>query len=165
MILTHCHADHDSGVFQKIFESSKVELITTQTIMSSFLRKHSAMTGMPSQRLATFFDFRPVLIGAPMHINGAEFHFFHSLHTIPTIGFTCRYADKSIYLSSDTYWDPEKMMEKFVHTGCMSQERFGQLTDLDLKFGHDLALHEVGPPRRRGCWVPAVWRVLLRGRC
>jgi glyoxylase-like metal-dependent hydrolase (beta-lactamase superfamily II) len=27
MIITHCHADHDAGAFQKILESSKVEVI------------------------------------------------------------------------------------------------------------------------------------------
>lgn len=27
IIITHCHADHDAGAFQKILESSKVEVI------------------------------------------------------------------------------------------------------------------------------------------
>ncbi len=26
IIITHCHADHDAGAFQKILESSKVEV-------------------------------------------------------------------------------------------------------------------------------------------
>lgn len=33
MILTHCHADHDAGIFHKFVESSPVEFITTKTIM------------------------------------------------------------------------------------------------------------------------------------
>ena len=39
VILTHCHADHDAGTFQKLLHEGQVTLITTQTIMQSFLRK------------------------------------------------------------------------------------------------------------------------------
>jgi len=40
IILTHCHADHDAGTFQKILTEGKVTLITTPTIMASFVRKY-----------------------------------------------------------------------------------------------------------------------------
>jgi metal-dependent hydrolase (beta-lactamase superfamily II) len=43
LVLSHCHADHDAGVFQKIIESQKIEIITTRTIMNSFVRKYSAV--------------------------------------------------------------------------------------------------------------------------
>jgi hypothetical protein len=42
MILTHCHADHDAGAFQKILADSSIKIYTTQTIMDSFIRKYSA---------------------------------------------------------------------------------------------------------------------------
>ena len=34
LILTHCHADHDAGTFQKILQERKVTVLTTPTIMS-----------------------------------------------------------------------------------------------------------------------------------
>lgn len=46
VIISHCHADHDAGTFHKILDDTKVEIITTRTIMNSFLRKYSAISGM-----------------------------------------------------------------------------------------------------------------------
>jgi len=46
VIISHCHADHDAGTFHKILEDNRVEIITTRTIMNSFLRKYSAISGM-----------------------------------------------------------------------------------------------------------------------
>ena len=39
VVPTHCHADHDSGVFQKVLEEGRVSLYTTPTILGSFLRR------------------------------------------------------------------------------------------------------------------------------
>lgn len=46
IIISHCHADHDAGAFHKILDDSKVEIITTRTIMYSFLRKYSAISNL-----------------------------------------------------------------------------------------------------------------------
>ena len=50
VLLTHCHADHDAGTFQKLLHEEQVTLITTQTILRSFMRKctwREEGTGMP----------------------------------------------------------------------------------------------------------------------
>ena len=44
MLLTHVHADHDSGAFQAIFQGSRITLYATCTILESFLRKYAALT-------------------------------------------------------------------------------------------------------------------------
>jgi ribonuclease BN (tRNA processing enzyme) len=106
VIISHCHADHDAGTFHKILDDTKVEIITTRTIMMSFLRKYSAISGMDSSNLRKLFTFRPVIIGTALNIYGAEFEFFYSMHTIPTIGFTVSLEHKSIYFSGDTFYDP-----------------------------------------------------------
>lgn len=92
--------------------------------MNSFLVKYSAMTDIPQETLSKFFTFHPVVIGSPLKINGAEFHFFYSVHSIPAIGFICKYGDKSMFFSSDMYYDPEKIQEKFVKPGFMTQQRY-----------------------------------------
>jgi metal-dependent hydrolase (beta-lactamase superfamily II) len=46
VIISHCHADHDAGTFHKILDDTRVEIITTRTIMKSFLRKYSAISGI-----------------------------------------------------------------------------------------------------------------------
>jgi glyoxylase-like metal-dependent hydrolase (beta-lactamase superfamily II) len=34
VIITHCHADHDAGAFQKILESQKVEIGRNNNIVN-----------------------------------------------------------------------------------------------------------------------------------
>jgi len=46
IIITHCHADHDAGALQKLLSGNKIELITTPTIMGSFIRKYAAICKM-----------------------------------------------------------------------------------------------------------------------
>ena len=46
VLITHCHADHDAGTFQKLLQEGKVTLITTPTIFESFCRKYSALSGL-----------------------------------------------------------------------------------------------------------------------
>mmetsp|Transcript_32025 Transcript_32025/g.29008 ORF Transcript_32025/g.29008 Transcript_32025/m.29008 type:complete len:205 (+) Transcript_32025:940-1554(+) len=143
VIISHCHGDHDAGVFQKILDTEKVEVITTKTIMGSFIRKYSAITGLQPEKTSSLFKFRPVTIGAPCYINGGQFRFFYSLHTIPAIGFSVTYHGKSLYFSADTFYWPEKMQE-MVQKGVMTQERCDDLCNN--KFNHDIILHEAGVP-------------------
>ncbi len=84
------------GTLQKILEENQVTLITTSTIMGSFLRKYSPLTGLSEDSLRRLFVFRPVLLGEPMRVNGGEFRFFYSIHTIPCIGFEVYYGGKEI---------------------------------------------------------------------
>lgn len=74
--------------------------------MGSFLRKYSAISGMDSSNLRKLFTFRPVIIGTALNIYGANFEFFYSMHTIPSIGFRVSLENKSIYFSGDTFYDP-----------------------------------------------------------
>lgn len=51
------------------------------------------------------FYYRPAIIGSPLNLYGAEFNFFYSLHTIPSIGFEVKLGGKSLYFSGDTFFD------------------------------------------------------------
>jgi phosphoribosyl 1,2-cyclic phosphodiesterase len=144
VILSHCHADHDSGLFQKILHSNVVELITTPTILGSFLRKYSALTGLPTQYFRELFNFRPVCIGSFIDLLGASFRFFYSYHAIPCIGFEVTYCGRSIYFSGDTFYDPEALT-KLHHQGVFSKERLESLIDINWS-KYDIILHEAGVP-------------------
>ena len=143
VILTHCHADHDAGVLQKILEAGRVSLYTTPTILGSFLRKYVALTGEPEERLRRLFVFRPVTIGGPLRIQGAEFRFFYSLHSIPTIGFECFFGGKSFFYSADTLYDPARI-DAIHKEGILTAER----RDALIRFPehHSLVIHEAGIP-------------------
>jgi CRP-like cAMP-binding protein/glyoxylase-like metal-dependent hydrolase (beta-lactamase superfamily II) len=143
VILTHCHADHDAGVFQKVLEAQRVALYTTPTILGSFLRKYVALTGEPEERLRQLFELRPVTIGAPLHIHGGAFRFFYTLHSIPTIGFECRFGGKSFIYSADTLWDPPQIAA-LADAGVIRGQRRDAL--VDFPWDRSLVLHEAGVP-------------------
>lgn len=143
VILSHCHADHDSGTFQRIVEETKVVVMTTPTIMNSFVRKYSAITRLPEKFFWTLFEFRPVQIGEPFRFRGGEFVFHYSLHSIPCIGFSLRYGGKSLIFSGDTCNDPERLRGMY-EDGVLSRGRFEQLVNFE--WDHSLVLHEAGVP-------------------
>lgn len=143
IILTHCHADHDSGTFQKILEEGKIKIYTTPTIMESFLKKYSALTKMPAAELLELTDFQPVKMNVQYNINGAVFSFYYSLHSIPTIGFHMSYRDKTFLYSSDHLNHPERIEEMYSQN-VLTKERRDFL--LDFPWESDIIYHEAGVP-------------------
>lgn len=143
VILTHCHADHDSGVFAKLLEEGRTRLYTTPTILASFLRKYSSLSGISEADLRETFSFRPVRIGQATSINGAELFFFYTLHSIPTIGFEAFYGGKSLAFSSDTLYDPEQI-RRIADLGVITPERRDTL--IDFPWHHSAVFHEAGVP-------------------
>ncbi len=101
IIITHCHADHDAGAFQKVMTGSRVAIITTPTIYKSFIRKYSALTGLRATLLRHSHRHRPAIIGQPLRFQGAVFHFTYTLHTIPCISFRVEWRGKSIVFTGD----------------------------------------------------------------
>lgn len=96
VIVSHCHADHDSGTMQMILGESQLTLVTTPLIMvlyhyysskNSFIRKYTALTALRESEFRRLFSFKPAIVGDFVNIYGAEFRFFYSIHTIPCIGF------------------------------------------------------------------------------
>jgi len=143
IILTHCHADHDAGTFQKILEEEKVKVYTTETVIMSFLRKYSALSDVPIQYLMGLFDFNPVKIGRPIFINGGKFNMFYMLHSIPVIGFKMEFQDQTFVYSSDHNNDPE-IHEKLFSEKMITEERYKELKDFP--WDSRVIYHESGVP-------------------
>ena len=143
ILLTHCHADHDAGCLQRALQRERVQIITTHTILQSFLRKSSAITGLPLERLEHIVDFVPVTVRERVRLMGGEFQFAYTLHSLPTIRFEVWYGGKSIVYSSDTLADPE-VIERWRSEGVLSDARAAAL--LDFPWDHDLVIHEAGVP-------------------
>jgi glyoxylase-like metal-dependent hydrolase (beta-lactamase superfamily II) len=109
IIITHCHADHDAGAFQKIVTGARVAIITTPTIYKSFIRKYSALSGLSSSLLRHSHRFRPAIIGQPLKMQGAVFYFTYTLHTIPCISFKVEWRGRSIVFTGDHMNIPEQI--------------------------------------------------------
>lgn len=143
VILTHCHADHDAGTFQKILEEFSITIHTTETVMDSFLRKYTALTQLPIRQLYELFHFNPVMIDTPVFIEGGEFLFHYTVHSIPAIGFRMRFRDKTFLYTSDHLNHPptfDLMLEK----GVFTKSRYDFLTNF--QWSADVIYHEAGIP-------------------
>lgn len=144
IILTHCHADHDAGAFQKVLTGSPVTVITTPTIYKSFIRKYAALSALSPALLRHSHRHKPAIIGAPLRFQGATFHFTYSLHTIPCIGFRVEWRGRSMVFTGDHFNSPPAM-EKLEEDGVLSAARASDLRNLSLQ-DTDLLLHEAGAP-------------------
>jgi CRP-like cAMP-binding protein/ribonuclease BN (tRNA processing enzyme) len=143
LILTHCHADHDSGTLQKILEERRIRLHTTETIKKSFLKKYSAITDIPCKFLEKMFDFHPVVIGKIHEILSGKFVFKYSFHSIPTIWFETYFYDKSLVYSADMFNHPPSIKE-IERKKIMSKARAEEF--LNFPWHHSIIIHEAGIP-------------------
>jgi CRP-like cAMP-binding protein len=143
IILTHCHADHDAGTFQKILEEGKITVYATRTVINSFLRKYAALSDEPISYLSRLFRYHPIYLGQPVFIHGGEFNFFYTLHSIPTVGFTLKFQDQTFVYSSDHQGDPE-VQKKLYDLGVIGKERYEQLHGFP--WDSKVIYHESGIP-------------------
>ena len=143
VILTHTHADHDAGTFQKILEEGKVTIYTTKTIMESWLNKYSVLAQIDKKELCNLFNFYPILVGNRVNILGAWFSFSYSLHSIPTIGFRMTFRDKSFVYTSDHLNQPV-IFQTLLEKGILNQGRFEELNAFPWE--SDIIYHEAGVP-------------------
>ena len=143
IILTHCHADHDAGTFQKIMEEGRITIYTTRTVMDSFLRKYSALAEESIPYLRQLFRFEPVYLEHPYFIHGGEFRFVYRLHSIPTIGFTLRFQDQTFVYSSDHQAEP-RVHKQLLDEGRVTRQRYEQLSHFP--WDADVIYHESGIP-------------------
>lgn len=144
IIITHCHADHDAGVFHKIIEASKIEFLSSKTILHSFLRKYSAISGLSYKELTGLFQYRTVKMNVPIYICGARFVFNYSFHSIPTLTFVVNYKGKSFYFSGDTCYAPDRL-KKLYEEGLFTYKRYKFLAEKQFS-KYACILHEAGIP-------------------
>ena len=144
LIITHCHADHDAGAFQKVLTGSRVSVITAPSIYKSFIRKYAALSGLKPSILKHSHRFRPAIVGKPLHFQGASFEFNFSLHAIPCMSFKVSWRGRSIVFTGDHLNSPP-VLEQILEKGVLSRGRWEELTQLPLQ-DCDVLLHEAGTP-------------------
>ncbi|MCS7204488.1 MAG: cAMP/cGMP-dependent 3',5'-cyclic-AMP/GMP phosphodiesterase [Leptospiraceae bacterium] len=144
IILTHCHADHDAGTFQKILEEGKITIYTTSTILDSFLRKYSALTNIETSKLLELFNFVPVIIGKTYNIHDALFYFKYAFHSIPSLGFGFEFQGKTFYYTSDHLNTYPEVYDKLRDEGILTPGRCEELKKFPWET--DIIYHEAGIP-------------------
>lgn len=144
IIITHCHADHDAGAFQKVLTGSPVVVIATPTIYKSFIRKYAALSSLSPALLRHCHRFKPAIIGEPLRFQGAIFHFIYTLHSIPCVGFRVEWRGRSMVFTGDHFNNPPALAT-LVEKGVLSKARETDLNNLPMQ-ETDLLLHEAGAP-------------------
>ena len=144
IILTHCHADHDAGAFQKVLTGSPVVVITTPTIYKSFIRKYAALSNLSPALLRHCHRHKPAIIGTPLRFQGATFQFTYTLHSIPCVGFRVEWRGRSMVFTGDHFNSPPDI-DKLQNSGVLSEARADDLRNLPIQDA-DLLLHEAGVP-------------------
>jgi len=144
IILTHCHADHDAGAFQKVLTGSPVVVITTPTIYKSFIQKYAALSALSPALLMHSHRHKPAIIGSPLRFQGATFRFTYTLHSIPCVGFRVEWRGRSMVFTADHFNDPP-VIDKLQERGVLSKGRADDLKNIPLQ-ETDLLLHEAGAP-------------------
>lgn len=144
IILTHCHADHDAGTFQKILEEGKITIYTTETVLDSFIRKYVALTKIPREELYELFDFVNVVIGKEYQIHGATFRFNYAFHSIPSLGFGFEFEGKTFYYSSDHLNTTPEKYDELQQKGILTPGRCEDLKNFPWE--SDIIYHEAGIP-------------------
>ena len=119
IILTHCHADHDAGAFQKVLTGSPVVVITTPTIYKSFIRKYAALSSLSPALLRHSHRYKPAIIGEPLRFQGATFHFTYTLHTIPCVGFRVDWRGRSMVFTGDHFNNPPAIQKLTETVGLL----------------------------------------------
>ncbi len=106
VILTHVHDDHCTLV-DMILSEQTVNIISTREIYESMLIKLSNILGEPLDQVRNYVAFTEVIPGKTYRMYGAQWEFFYTVHSIPTIGFRVSVTgsdgkDMHLLHSSDT---------------------------------------------------------------
>lgn len=146
IILTHCHADHDAGAFQKVLTGSQVVVITTPTIYQSFIRKYAALSALSPALLRHSHRHKPAIIGTPLRFQGATFHFTYTLHTIPCVGFRVEWRGRSMVFTGDHFNSPpaiDKLQDQVSEDLLLSRTDLVSTRSLT-SFGYSALAHLAG---------------------
>ncbi len=143
IILTHCHADHDAGTFQKILKEGRITIYSTKTVIMSFIRKYAALSNVEEALLLKLFQFSQIKIGKPVFIHGGKFEMFYTLHSIPTLGFKMEFQDQTFVYSSDHNNDPE-LHKTLLEKKIITKERYNEFTNFP--WDSKVIYHESGVP-------------------
>lgn len=86
VILSHVHDDHCT-LMDMILSEQTANIITTREIYESMLIKTSNVLGESTDVIRNYLTFTEVIPGKIFNMYGAQWEFFYTVHSIPTVGF------------------------------------------------------------------------------
>ncbi|MGR3318128.1 MAG: cyclic nucleotide-binding domain-containing protein [Candidatus Anammoxibacter sp.] len=149
VFLSHLHADHDTGILEKMMLGEKIHLLSSRLIFDSFLRKAEGLTKFSKENLEDFVYFTNLEKGKEVSIpdiDNAYITFDYGFHSIPSGRFKLRYKqsngkDIRIGFSGDTKYKKkkvDKLCKERIITSGRRDSIMGFLWDCDV------IIHEAG---------------------
>jgi CRP-like cAMP-binding protein len=144
VILSHCHEDHMGAFIEMILAGRRPKVFTAEPIYRSALTKLACYFQQPEADVASYVDYQRVTPGEPVEINGAQFEFFYTVHSIPTLGLSVTKNDRlgrkhSIQISGDTLH--HEGLDKMYKAGVLNKETFTRMRHLVPKKKQKQALY------------------------
>lgn len=107
VILSHCHEDHMGAFVELILAGRKPKVYTAEPVYRSALVKLASYFDRPEKDVAQYIDYQRIEPGTPVEIWGAQFDFFYTVHSIPTLGVRVQMSDANgvahqMQISGDT---------------------------------------------------------------
>lgn len=151
VILSHVHDDHCT-LMDIILSEQTANIVTTREIYESMLIKTSNVLGEPIDAIRNYLTFTEVIPGKIINMYGAQWEFFYTVHSIPTIGFrvTVRAQDgheHTIVHSSDTAGFSK--LDEMARSGAISDGKCQRMKNL-VKGKEKLVMIDGGGPPIHG---------------
>ena len=151
VILSHVHDDHCT-LMDIILSEQTANIITTREIYESMLIKTSNVLGESIDEIRNYLTFTEVVPGKPISMYGAQWEFFYTVHSIPTIGFrvSVRGHDgkwHTIVHSSDTAGFAK--LDEMSAAGAITEGKCRRMKQL-VRGGEQLVMIDGGGPPIHG---------------
>lgn len=139
-VITHIHEDH-SNIIDMIFNGHKCTVITTKVIWEMFKMKMVKVLNISKKEVEKLVSFVEVVPGKILKRYGAQWDFWYTVHSIPTIGVQVSVGENSIICAGDTIWGEK--LAKLVELNVISQEKRKEIMEIPERKS-DLTIMDAG---------------------